>query len=122
MSLDDKTAQYILDSISLTGEIDKNTAKLQPLIVRTSERVINRSSGLPKIKPYIAERFKLIMAQPMSIKALNSLEIRCCLCGKVISYPCWYGSERLAMNILHYFICWDSKSAQRVNSNCYRRN
>ena len=111
-------ADELLRNIALAGNAE---AKIKPIINGNLNHILNLSSGAARIQTNVVGRFKLILSQPQSISILNPFEIRCSLCKKVISYPCWYYNVKYAVNHFHYFVCFDSNSADKVNTKCYRR-
>jgi hypothetical protein len=118
--IDDELAKKILELIESTGAAHEDNQVVSPLIGRTSE-VLDRSAGLPRIKKALADKFILILGQPIALSFLSNLQIRCALCGKVISYPAWYAVVKYAVNQLHFFICFDAASPLKPTTRCYRR-
>lgn len=116
--ISDESAKEILRNIELTG--NTNTT-IRPIIGGNLERIITKSSGLPKIQTNVTSKFKLILETPGNLRSFNPFEIRCCLCNKVVSYPCWYFDIKYAVNWFHYFVCFDGNSPEKVNCKCYRR-
>jgi hypothetical protein len=114
----------IIKSINLEGaSLEQNKTVHLILGSRNNlNHITGVSSGKLKIYPSVAKKFELILSTPSSLSALSPFEIRCILCKKVISYPCWYYSIRYAINHFHYFVCFDSHSPQAVNVSCYRRD
>lgn len=123
MALDDELKNEILRSISTEGAASEEE-KLFNLIIASREQgiaLLERSSGLAKIKSSVLHSFKFIISQPLSLKALNPFEIRCCLCGKVIAYPAWHKSVRFNVNYIQYFVCFDKNNPAWVTSSCFKR-
>jgi hypothetical protein len=116
MPLSDELKADLLRSISLRGD-----GSVNPIIGSASHvsQILNVSSGLPKILN--PSKFSLVVNQPLSLSALNSLEIRCCLCRNVISYPAWYRIDVYLKNTFHFFICFDTTSSSKPTARCYRR-
>jgi hypothetical protein len=85
------------------------------------DSILDKSSGSPRIQQTIRRKSVLILSQPLALSALSNLQIRCALCKRVISYPCWYYSVKYAVNHFHYFICFDSVSPSKPSLRCYRR-
>lgn len=83
-------------------------------------QITSNSSGSLKIVPSVIKKFKLIFAQPIS-SAFNPFEIRCCLCQRVINYPCWYYKVCYSINHFHYFVCFDSSSSSKPSTRCYKK-
>ena len=112
----------ILNSISLQGAASDENKELKVIISSRSHTfsILDTSSGLPKIRSSVINKFSFILSQPLTLKALSPLSIRCCLCGRVISYPSWYYSVRYAINQFHYFICFNA-SPERPIAKCYRK-
>src|SRR5438105_1951772 len=122
----DEQAKKMLDSISLSGAADESNAASRPVIVGEASRdilvhILNVSSGLPRIRTDVASKFALILNQPVGLAALSNLQIRCCLCRKVITYPAWYHHIKYAVNHFHFFICFDSNSPAKPSTRCYKR-
>lgn len=123
MSLEDDVRAQILRDINLTGAADSSKAKIGIIIASRFQatNVITLSGGLPKVRPNIAKLFILLVGQPRLLEVMNPLEIRCCFCKRVISYPAWYWRQVYAVNQIHYFVCFDKDSPLSVNTKCYRR-
>lgn len=119
--MDDKLKQEILQSIELAGASAEENIHFRPMIGHNASSVIENTKGLPRVKQRLVEQFKLILAQPLLIKALSPLSIRCVLCKRVISYPCWYREERFNVNWFHYFICFNPANPSNVTARCYKR-
>lgn len=111
----------ILNSISYSGEAEK-TVHLILGSRNNLNHIAGVSSGSLRIYPSMIKKFNLILSQPLQLQALNPFEIRCVLCKRVISYPCWYYSIRYAVNHFHFFVCFDSGSADKPTTKCYRRD
>lgn len=110
----------ILKSIALVGAADQCEANTRIIIgsPETSNHIISRSSGMPRIQTSVTKKFKLVLSQPLA--GLSSFEIRCALCRKVISYPCWYYKVKYAVNHFHYFLCFDVSSPSKPTCKCRR--
>jgi len=121
--LEDDIKTDILKSIALKGAIENPTTN--PIVYKTSDNdlglILDRAHGLPRIKPHLVSKFKLLLSQPLSLQSLNPFEIRCALCKRVISYPTWHYSIRYAVNEFHYFVCFNPRSPLNVTANCNRR-
>lgn len=117
--MDEELKDEILKSISLGGGIEQPT--INPIIGNRPELVLELRGGLPRIKRSLIDKFSLILSQPLIIRALSNLSIRCCLCGAVIRYPAWYASIRYNVNWFHYFICFDGNNSTKPTARCYRR-
>lgn len=109
-------ADEILKSIALTGAVDEASIAVRIATKEQANQISNSAGG--KLK--ITKPFKLILSQPESLKVLSSLEIRCCLCHKVISYPCWYRKHEFAVNHFHFFVCFDSSSPSTITTKCFK--
>ena len=120
MSLSDELAREMLKAISTTGAVHPENAVIKPVIYGSLENIMDYSSGLPRLKSKVINKFQLIIAQPLILSALSSFEIRCCLCRSVISYPAWHHDIRYNVNHFHYFICFDKASADKPNMRCYK--
>lgn len=119
--MDENTRKEILEAIESQGYIDEapevpsnihlaNEANIQNLIDHTS--------GLRKIRSAKAKEFVLILSQPTELHELWSLQIRCCLCHKVISYPAWYYRVVYNVNSFHYFVCFDAAEPTKPTARC----
>lgn len=115
MPLDDKARLDLLRAISLSGD-----SNINPIVASSNhiQSILNLSSGLPRINN--PAKFSMIFQQPLTLAALNPLEIRCCLCRKVVSYPAWYYVAEFTVNVIHYFVCMNA-DGNKVSANCYRR-
>lgn len=117
--IDNKVKNEILTNIALVGD---TSTKVKLIIRGNLNHIINLSSGSPRLQTSIVNKFKLILSQPDSLTVLNPFEIRCALCKKVVSYPCWYYNIRYSVNHFHYFICFDSESPNNPSTRCYRKD
>lgn len=118
--INEELKNQILKSISYSGSADTDIKMI--LGSRTNlQHVVDMGSGRPRIHRSIGKRFTLVLSQPIMLANCNPFEIRCCLCGKVVSYPCWYYQVKYAVNHFHYFICFDRDSADKPSTKCYRR-
>src|SRR5437899_10153039 len=122
--IDEKTQQEILRSIALEGAASHERATVHLVLgSRTNLNAIaGFHSGPLRIYPSISKKFKLLLAQPAILQALNPFEIRCVFCKAVISYPAWYYSIKYAVNHFHYFVCFDSASPEKPSTKCYRKD
>lgn len=116
------SASEMLDSISLQGSASEENKELKVIIASRSHifSILDTASGMPKVRSSVINKFSFILSQPALIRALSPLSIRCCLCGKVISYPSWYYSVRYAINQFHYFICFNGSNDKPI-AKCYRK-
>lgn len=123
MTIDKDALDQILKDIALTGSASEENRTFQVILASRSNafHLLDNSSGLPKIRPHIVNKFKFLIAQPTALQAFNPFEIRCCLCHKVISYPAWYYTLKYSVNEFHYFVCFDGLNPNRVTARCYRR-
>ncbi len=112
-------AREILNSIEAAGNTD---TKINHIVDGNLTHILNLSSGAARIQTNVVNRFKLILSQPITLSFMNPFEIRCVLCKKVISYPCWYYSIKYAVNHFHYFVCFDTASPSKPSTRCYRRD
>lgn len=112
-------ATEILKNIELTGD---TTTQIKLILNGNLNHVLNLSSGTPRIQTNVIKKFNLILSQPLGLSVLNPFEVRCCLCHRVISYPCWYYEVKYAVNHFHYFVCFSASRADKVSVNCYRRS
>lgn len=117
--------EEILRNIALTGTASAiDTKHVISTHGQNINHILNLTSGRPRLQTNIIKRFDLILEQPRPLEILNPFEIRCCLCRKVISYPCWYYSIRYAVNHFHYFICFQAtpdSPEDKPSTRCYRR-
>lgn len=112
--IDSETKKEILDLISSRGSTDDKAIQINTNI----NDILNFSSGSARIQSTVRRKAKLILSQPSRLAILNPFQIRCALCHKVISYPCWYYDVRYAVNHFHYFICFDSNSIDKPSTRC----
>jgi hypothetical protein len=117
--MDELEKQQLLKSIQLEGDTTNKNIRVLIANKIQGSALLNLSSGLPSIKSYLKTKFQLILNQPLSLSALSSLEIRCCLCSKVINYPAWYYVTRYNINEFHYFVCFNGDSS-KANARCYK--
>lgn len=116
----DETKSDWLRSIQLKGGIDN--IKVNPIINYTEpDKILNLSHGAARIKTNLIKKFAFIVIRPRELDALEYQNIRCCLCRKVINYPCWYYKISYVVNVFHYFICLDSSSLDKPTTACYKR-
>jgi hypothetical protein len=118
MTLNDKLKTDILAAINESGASLPENARARQVINGNLSSVINRTSGQTKFNHSIVSRFKLQLSMPKILQFFNPLEIRCLLCNKVISYPCWYLDLKYTVNHFHYFVCFDS--GDKPNTNCLK--
>jgi hypothetical protein len=111
----------MLKSISYGGksEIDNSIIIGSPSNI---SQVVDLGSGSPRFHRSVISKFRLILSQPVGLHSFSNLEIRCTLCRRVISYPCWYLSIRYAINHFHYFVCFNSDSPNKPNTRCFKRS
>lgn len=121
MPIDEQLKDSILNSISLTGSVSEENAIHVPLAAVDAKQILDITSGIAKIKPSLVKQFKLILSQPLALATMSNFSIRCTLCGKVIGYPCWYHSVKYAVNVFHFFVCFDSASPGKPSVKCYRK-
>lgn len=115
--LDEQTQKEILESIAKHGKVN-----IAPLKVNIDIKcILNTSSGAARIQPTVVRKAKLILGKPKELEELSPQQIRCCLCHKAISYPCWYYDIRYNVNQFHYFMCFDPSKPDRPTVKCYRR-
>lgn len=122
--MNEELKAQILKSLELEGSAETENAQRRNIILGSRNHlthIINPHDGKPKIRKNIIQRFQFIIGQPKSLSALSPFEIRCCLCGKVISYPAWYYKLEFAVNVLHFFVCFNAASKTEVDASCYRR-
>jgi len=110
----------ILKSITLGGRAEiKEKAIIGSFENRSS--ILDLSNGAVRISRTTQKKAILILGQPSILAGFKSNEIRCALCGRIISYPSWYYSLNYAVNQFHYFICFDESSKLKPSVKCYRR-
>lgn len=119
-TISSESLQEILDSITKQGTALTENAAVRHIVANRDSltQIINVSSGLPRIQNHVASRFQLILSSPLTI---SRHEQRCCFCQKMIVFPCWYWSVKYAVNVFHYFICFDSNSPDKPSTRCYKR-
>lgn len=113
--IDDKTRKEILDSIDLEGQTESHIH-----INGNIGHVISVSSGAPRIQSNVVNRFHLILSTPSELLGVSSLQVRCAVCKRVISYPAWYYRLKLSVNKFHYFVCFSETSPTKPNTHCYK--
>jgi hypothetical protein len=119
MMIDDKLRIELLDA---ANQSILDEARKHIIIASSSNNIAGVTSGSLRLYPSLIKKFDLIIAKPKSLLAFEWNEIRCCLCRKAISYPCWYYSIRYAVNHFHYFICFQpADDNTKPNTKCYRR-
>lgn len=114
--MDDKLAKDMLKAIALGGAVESED--VHNIIASNPYHIIDSTSGKTRIRQ--PKLFDLIIAQPASISALSSLEIRCCICKRVITYPAWYHFIHYAINHFHFFVCFNSNSPAQPNIECMK--
>jgi hypothetical protein len=113
--IDEKSKQSLLDSIS-------NFGTLESIKINTNKnQVLDFSSGKPRIQTSFRKKAVAIFGTPTILKGLSPFEIRCAICSKVISYPCWYHRVRYTVNDVHYFVCFDKDSPEKPSTSCYQK-
>lgn len=116
--MNEELAQEMLHNIASVGGA---TQTKKTIIGGNLNHILNLSSGLPRLHKNVESRFQLILSQPSQLSFLNPFEIRCCLCKRVISYPCWYHNANYNVNQFHYFVCFDKDSKDKPSTKCYKR-
>lgn len=119
MTINEKDQTEILRNIALTGAADTANASINHIIANKEQfaAITSFASGIPRIR----KPFNLILSQPNELQPLSSFEVRCCSCGRIISYPAWYYVARYKVNQIHYFICFDGNNSDKPTAKCYRR-
>lgn len=115
---DSETQKEILDSITNSGSIEHNEIKVNTNI----SDVLSFSSGSARLQSSAIRKARLILGKPHELVSLDNKQIKCVLCKRVISYPCWYYNIRYAVNHFHYFICFDKDSASKPTAKCYKKD
>lgn len=123
MIFDEKQKQEILKRIALTGAATVENAVENQIIANRNQisQIAGTSSGTMQINSSRVKKFDLILQRPAILKPLEAGEIRCCMCGKVASYPVWYSHIQYAINNIHFFVCFNPASPLKVTTKCYRR-
>lgn len=122
MPLDDKLQGDILSNISLMGSAEQSEAVVIPFAAELNPgHILDITNGTPKIKASLVKKFKLILSRPIQLTELHNTQVRCTLCKRVIGYPCWYHSVKYAVNVFHFFVCFDSTSSTKPSVKCYRK-
>lgn len=119
--MDSLDKNSILSSIRVSGAALPENAVSAHIISGNIGHVINFGNGTPAIQSSIKKKFSLILSRPKLLESLSQFEIRCCVCKRVMSYPCWYYEVKYAVNHFHYFVCFDKNENMRVNARCHRR-
>lgn len=121
--IDENEQNSILQSIATEGSSLEENKPVKIVIAGKNhlQTIVDGSAGIKRIRHSIVNKFVLIVNQPLALRALSPLSIRCCLCSKVISYPAWYHSVQFSVNQFHYFVCFDRNSHLKPNAKCYRR-
>src|SRR5665213_858043 len=117
--IDEQMKTELLSSIN-KSIIEQSRRNIIIASAANMNQITSISSGSLKINPAAVKRFRLILEQPLS-QAFSPFEIRCCLCHRVISYPCWHYEVKYAVNHFHYFICFDKNSTDKPSTKCYRK-
>lgn len=130
-SLDEKTKQDILDSVTKYAE---EIATIIPLIAKEPGSLINTASGIPRWNNSAIKKFKMIYEMPEPFASMpdpllkdskyHYSRIQCCLCHKPIKYPCWYYVNKFVRNEFHYFVCSsipDGIRDDKVSTRCTRK-
>jgi len=116
--MDESLKKNLLKSIELSGSVEEVVNDIKVIINGELSHVIDKSSGKPRIRPFKAKLFNLILSQPLSLGPLSPFEIRCLSCRNVISYPAWHYELKFDRNIFHYFVCFSEVSSSVVSLNC----
>ncbi len=98
--------ESILAAITSSGASLPENARTNHKINGNIGYILNLASGLPAFQSAQIKKFKLILSRPALLESLSSFEIRCCVCKRIISFPCWYYSVKYAVNHFHYFVCF----------------
>jgi hypothetical protein len=107
----------LLDLISKSGKTEDLAIKVNVNI----HDILTFSSGAARLHSTVIRKAVLILSQPLTLQSLSSLQIRCILCKRVISYPCWYYEVKYAVNHFHYFICFQpSADSTKPSMKCYK--
>lgn len=120
-NIDETLKSSILKSLELTGSVDSESSAIIVHVNKSLDNVIDSSSGRKRIRPSKEKMFGLILSQPLSLRAISSLEIRCLACGRVISYPAWHYWIAFSVNVFHYFVCFDGREPSKPTVNCKNR-
>lgn len=111
--------QEILDKIASQGSI--NEVEDHNIINGNMIHILNKASGSPRLQTNVVSRFKLLLSQPEILKDYSSLAIRCALCKRVISYPCWYYRKDYNVNKFHWFVCFSPADSSKATTHCFRK-
>jgi hypothetical protein len=116
--IDTELKDSMLKSIMTSGQTEEISIQVNTNI----SDILNLSSGSARLQSSVVRKAKLILSKPLNLHSLSSLQIRCCLCHKIINYPCWYYEVKYAVNHFHYFICFQpSADNTKPNTFCMRR-
>jgi hypothetical protein len=120
MTLNEDDKEAILRDILSTGFSSEENKRINVIIANKihNYNIVQISSGSPKIRHNVKGRFSLILSIPAILSGFNPFTIRCCLCNKVVAYPCWYYNVKFTSNHFHYFVCFNSGE---INASCYKR-
>ena len=80
------------------------------------DMITTMASGSLRINRTLIKKFKLILSNPLN--HFERSEIHCCLCDRVINYPCYYWSIKYAVNQFHFFVCFGNNSSKEVSVSC----
>lgn len=114
--MDEQTRKEILEAIEAQGFIENDKIKLAS--EENLHNIVDYSSGLRKIRANKRKDFTLIISQPKELSKLYNVQIRCCFCHKVISYPAWYYRVGYNVNSIHYFVCFDAAEPSKPTARC----
>jgi len=121
--IDDSTKRDILASIGMEGAASEENKSINIVLGNrlNLQHIAHMGSGMLSLRPHKVKLFKLLLSQPEALTGLSPLAVRCCLCGRIISYPAWYYAIQFAVNHLHFFICFDRDSHDKPSTRCYRK-
>lgn len=110
----------ILKSIAYSGSTE-SSVKAMIAGRHHLANIVESSTGVMRINRSVVKKFNLILSLPSKLSSFNRIDIRCCLCNRIINYPCWYHVIKFKVNHLHFFVCFDSDSPMKPSVKCYRK-
>ncbi len=110
--IDDRLKDEILGSILMDGVSSEENKHKTNILNPDSEYLISRANGRAVIRKTLLSHFTLLLKQNL---AVNPLEIRCCVCGRIVTYPVWYMVEDRTYHTIHYYVCYTGSNKAEVH-------
>lgn len=107
--MDNSLKDALLKSIELSGATAPEKAEVIIHINKEIDKILDRSSGLSRIRPALLSQFQLALEKPLTLSAISNLSIHCFHCGRIISYPAWILVRNYTKSQLYYFLCCNSE-------------